>query len=35
VRLGVDYPRPVVDLGKSLQASRRAYEAALARHRGG
>jgi hypothetical protein len=24
-----------VDLGKSLQASRRAYEAALARHRGG
>jgi len=35
VRLGVDYPRPVVDLEKSLQASRRAYEAALARHRGG
>lgn len=35
VRLGVDYPRPVVDLEKSLQASRRAYEAALARYRRG
>ncbi len=30
VRLGVDYPRPVVDLEKSLAANRRVYEAALA-----
>ncbi|MEN9230130.1 MAG: DASH family cryptochrome [Thermostichus sp. DG02_5_bins_236] len=31
VQLGLTYPRPVVDLEKSLQANRRAYEAALAR----
>lgn len=30
VRLGVDYPRPLVDLEKSLAANRRVYEAALA-----
>lgn len=30
VRLGVDYPRPLVDLDKSLAANRRVYEAALA-----
>ncbi|MFS8875376.1 DASH family cryptochrome [Synechococcus sp. R5-13] len=29
VRLGVDYPRPLVDLEKSLAANRRVYEAAL------
>ncbi|MEN9224438.1 MAG: DASH family cryptochrome [Thermostichus sp. HHBFW_bins_43] len=31
VQLGVNYPRPVVDLAGSLQANQRVYEAALAR----
>jgi len=31
VRLGVDYPHPIVDLHKSVKANERVYEAALAR----
>lgn len=33
LRLGVDYPNPVVDLQKSVKANEQVYEAALACHR--
>ncbi len=33
LRLGVDYPHPIVDLHQSVKANERLYETALARHR--